>query len=340
MNRYSRQVLFNGIGPSGQERLRSASIVIVGLGALGTVSANNMARAGVGQIKLIDRDFVEFSNLQRQSLYDEMDAANTLPKAVAAAEKLAKINGETQYTPVIEDLNPVNVLAHLKGADLVIDGTDNFETRFVINDACWKLTIPWIYGGSVGSTGMVATFIPGATGCLRCLFDSPPAPGLSPTCDTAGIINPASGMVACIQSAEALKLLVGAQDKVNHGLISFDLWENSFENFDLAGSRLSSCPCCGSGTYEFLHRDGGVQAAYLCGRDAVQVIPAQRCVELDLHSIARRLQTLGQVQVNTFLLRFNVDAYELVLFKEGRAIIKGTNNEGVAKGLYARYFGL
>jgi molybdopterin-synthase adenylyltransferase len=340
MNRYSRQILFSGIGAKGQEKLCNAKVAIVGVGALGTVSANNMARAGVGYLKLIDRDFVEYSNLQRQSLYDEQDAAKTLPKAVAAAEKLGKINSEIHCAAVIEDLNPGNVLAHLEGMDLVIDGTDNFETRFVINDACWKLGIPWVYGGSVGATGMVATFVPNKTGCLRCLFDSPPAPGMSPTCDTAGIINPASGMVACIQSAEALKLLVGAESKVSSSLVSFNLWESNYENFDLTGSKLPNCPCCSKGEYEFLKREGGLQSAYLCGRDAVQVIPAQNSLQLDLHSLAKRLETLGQVQVNSFLLRFSIDAYEIVLFKEGRAIIKGTNNEGVAKGLYARYFGL
>ncbi len=340
MNRYSRQILFEGIGPAGQEKLRQARVVIVGAGALGTVSANNLARAGVGYIKIIDRDFVELSNLQRQSLFDEADAGSTLPKAAAAAEKLARINSDVQCEAVIGDLNASNIIFHLSGIDLVVDGTDNFETRFIINDACWKLGIPWIYGGAVSSSGMVAVFVPGETGCLRCLFDSPPAPGLAPTCETAGIINPASGLVAGLQSAEALKILVGARDKVSSGLVSFDLWDNRFDNFDLTGAKLNDCPCCGKGEYEFLQSTGGAMTAYLCGRDAVQVVPSENNLSLDLAGISQRLQAVGKVQVNSFLLRLSVENYELVLFKEGRAIIKGTNNEGVAKSLYARYFGL
>lgn len=339
-DRYSRQILFEGIGSEGQDKLKKSRVAIVGAGALGTVAANNIVRAGIGYVRIIDRDFVEFSNLQRQSLYDENDARDTLPKAAAAVKKLATINSEVQCEAVIGDLNPGNALSLLSNVDLVLDGTDNFETRFVINDACWKLGIPWIYGGSVGASGMVAVFIPGKTSCLRCLFDSPPAPGFASTCDTAGIINPASGLVAGLQSAEALKILVGTLEKVNPGLISFNLWDNRFDTFDLEKAQLETCPCCGQGRYEFLQRQGGAQTAYLCGRDAVQVIPAEGNLSIDLDSIAWRLEQLGKLETNSFLLRFAIDKYEIVLFKDGRAIVKGTNNEGVAKGLYARYFGL
>jgi len=338
--RYSRQIIFTGIGQAGQEKLGKAKVVIVGAGALGTVSANNLVRAGVGHVRIIDRDFVEFSNLQRQSLFDENDARNTLPKAAAAVAKLKTVNCEVECEGIIGDLNSGNAVSLLSGFDLVVDGTDNFEARFIMNDACWKLNIPWIYGGAVGASGMAAAFLPGKTGCLRCLFDSPPGPGLAPTCDTAGIINPASGLVSALQSAEALKILVGSSEMVNPGLVSFDLWDNRFDNFDLQSSKLKDCPCCGRRDFEFLKPQGGTKTAYLCGRDAVQVVPAEENLKLELALIAERLQMLGKVELNAFLLRFVVDNYELVLFKDGRAIVKGTNNEGVAKGLYARYFGL
>ncbi|HEX3015757.1 MAG TPA: ThiF family adenylyltransferase [Desulfobacteria bacterium] len=338
VERYSRQILFPGIGLAGQHKLRQAKVAIVGVGALGTVSANNLVRAGVGLIRVIDRDFVEYSNLQRQTLFDEDDASKAIPKAVAAVKKMHRINSDVQGEAVIADLNPGNVLDLLRDIDLVVDGTDNFETRFVVNDACWKLNIPWVYGGAVGSSGVVAAFVPGQTVCLRCLFDSSPGPGFAPTCDTAGIINPASGLVASLQTAEALKILVGALAKVSRDLVSFDLWENRYDSVSLTNARSEDCPCCGKGDYTFLRQDSGTQTAYLCGRDAVQIVPAGVRSDLDLNGVAKRLS--GVVQVNNFLLRLIVDRYELVLFKDGRAIIKGTNNEGQAKGLYARYFGL
>ncbi|MGE5575753.1 MAG: ThiF family adenylyltransferase [Syntrophothermus sp.] len=337
--RYSRQIFFPPVGQAGQERIRRSSVLVVGAGALGSVLANNMARAGVGRLRIVDRDFVEESNLQRQILYDEEDAAQTLPKAVAAVEKLRKINSEVDYEPVVADVNSTNVEELLTGFDLVLDGADNFEVRMLINDACVKHGVPWIHGACVGSQGLSFDVLPGETPCFRCIYQDSPPPGSTPTCDTAGVIAPIVNIIASIQSAEALKLLVGDQEHLSRDLVSVDVWENSFERIDLSNARRPECPACGERRFEFLEAKRGWLSMSLCGRDAIQVAPPPGG-KVDLVEVAQRLSRLGEVSRNPFLLRFQADGREMVLFGDGRAVIKGTNDEAAARSFYAKYVGM
>ncbi len=337
--RYSRQIFFPPVGQAGQERIRRSSVLVVGAGALGSVLANNMARAGVGRLRIVDRDFVEESNLQRQILYDEEDAAQTLPKAVAAVEKLRKINSEVDYEPVVADVNSTNVEELLTGFDLVLDGADNFEVRMLLNDACVKHGVPWIHGACVGSQGLSFDVLPGETPCFRCIYQDPPPPGSTPTCDTVGVIAPIVNIIASIQSAEALKLLVGDREHLSRDLVSVDVWENSFERIDLSNARRPECPACGERRFEFLEAKRGWLSMSLCGRDAIQVAPPPGG-KVDLVEVAQRLSRLGEVSRNPFLLRFQADGREMVLFGDGRAVIKGTNDEAAARSFYAKYVGM
>ncbi|GAB6933363.1 ThiF family adenylyltransferase [Calditerricola satsumensis] len=337
--RYSRQILFAPIGREGQERLARSRVAIVGMGALGTVLANHMVRAGVGYVRLIDRDVVEMSNLQRQMLYDEDDARAHLPKAVAAADKLRRINSDVTVEPHVVDLNATNAESLLANVDLVLDGTDNFQVRFLVNDVCVKHGIPWVYGGVVRARGMVALLRPGTTPCLRCLFDSPPA-AHTETCDTVGVIGPIVHVVASYQAAEALKLLVGATDKLTPVLRYFDLWEGHVSAMKLDGARKRDCPCCARRRFDFLdpQREAGAVTT-LCGRNTVQITPPQP-LALNLDDLAARLAAVGPVERNRFLLRARVsDAHTLVVFPDGRVLVQGTDNPVVAKSLYARYIG-
>lgn len=336
--KYSRQILFGPIGEEGQERLVQATAVLVGCGALGTVSASLLVRAGIGRLRIVDRDFVETSNLQRQGLFEESDAQETLPKAVAAERRLRAINSDARIEGLVSDLNSKNARELLSGFPLILDGTDNFESRLLINDAAVSLGIPWIYAAAVGSYGLTFTVQPGQTACLACLLeanDGARHPGFEETCDTAGILNSAASLVASIQATEAIKLLSGNREALNDRLVSCDVWKNRFQSIRVA--RNPSCRACGSHHYKYL--DGEAQPhVTMCGRDSVQI--HERSRQLDLAELGRRLErTFPGVLRNNFLLRFQVPPYEMTVFSDGRAVIKGTQDPSVARSLYARYIG-
>ncbi len=337
--RYARQIIFPPIGEAGQRRLLDAHVTIIGVGATGSLLADRLARAGVGHLRLVDRDFVELNNLQRQLIYDEEDVAAVLPKAVAMARKLRRINSGIAIEEIVADINPSNIAGLIADADVVLDGTDNFTTRYLINDACVKSGKPWVYTGVIASYGMTMTIRPGVTPCLRCVMGELPAPGTVPTCDTAGIIGPIISLMGSITVAEALKLLVG-RGTLNSGMIHVDLWDNTFEKFDLGGPR-PACPTCGQRDFAFLNAEAGARLTALCGRDAVQVSVAGTPA-VNLSALADRLRAarVGTIQVNPYLLRAQIDKYEFTVFPDGRAIIKGTNDEAIAATLYARYVGM
>ncbi|MGB7624247.1 MAG: ThiF family adenylyltransferase [Terriglobia bacterium] len=339
LNRYSRQILFEPIGPEGQERLLHSRVVILGLGALGTVSAELCARAGIGSLVLVDRDFVEESNLQRQILFDEQDAAEHLPKAIAAARKLRGINSKIKIRGLVLDANASNIEHLVRNSSLLIDGTDNFESRFLINDACVKLKVPWIYGAAVASEGAAMVILPGVTPCLRCLFEDLPPAGSAPTCETAGVIAPAVTMVASFQVAEAMKILVGELDRVCRAFRSFDVWRNTFQEVDLKGAREGKgCVACGSGRFEFLEPQGVSRTHRLCGRNAIEVLPAQP-LQLSLPDLEKKLSAAGAVQSNPYLVRCVLEEVTLNVFADGRAIVQGTQDPALARSLYAKYVG-
>ena len=332
--RYSRQVLFPGVGAEGQRKLTASRITIVGCGATGSVLASLLARAGVGTIRIIDRDYVEPSNLQRQSLFDEADAAESLPKAIAAGRKIAAFNSDIVVEPHVADLTPTNIEALFDGAQLILDGTDNFETRYLINDFAVKNSLPWIYTAAVGSYGVTLNVLPGKTACLACIFSDPPQ-GTFETCETAGILNSAVNLVASIAVTEAVKLLVGADDWLRHTLLSFDVWRNERAEV-VADKPRPDCHVCGQ--HEFSHLAGvGRPHITLCGRNSVQIHERERPV--DLAEMSRRLKPLGTVRHNDFVLKFWHEPYEMTLFPDGRAIIKGTTDKTIARSLYARYVG-
>ncbi len=342
-DRYARQTLFAGIGRAGQDQLLASRVAVIGCGALGTVLANNLARAGVGHLTIADRDFIEANNLQRQVLFDEDDLARGLPKAVAAVEKLRRINSEIEITGLTEDINADNIEAIVASVDLVMDGTDNFETRYLLNDACIKAGKPWIYSGVIASYGVTMNILPGDTACLRCVFPEMPLPGTTPTCDTAGVLNGIVGAVASIASTEALKILLGRAEKINRAMLWMDLWENTQDQMEIP--RMPDCSACGQHHYEFLDDESLGQSASLCGRNAVQVRPPRRASNgngspaMDFAQLADRLREVGEVNFNDFLLRFRVDAYELTVLPDARAIIKGTDDHATARSLSARYIG-
>jgi molybdopterin/thiamine biosynthesis adenylyltransferase len=339
LDRYSRQTLFAPIGKVGQERLKAATATIVGCGALGTVLANNLCRAGVGKLIIADRDYIELNNLQRQMLFDEDDVACHLPKAIAAAQRLQRINSEVAVEALVEDINADGIETLVRETDLVLDATDNFETRYLLNDVCIKYQRPWIYSGVIASYGVTMNILPGDTACLRCAFPEMPLPGTTPTCDTAGVLNGIVGAITGIASTEALKILLRSE-KVSRDLVWLDLWENTFDRLELP--RQPDCPACGQHHYEFLDALAGTSSTSLCGRNAVQVRAAhsQRGMRLDFATLAERLRAIGEVHYNEFLLRYTVDGYELTVFPDARAIIKGTDDEQVARSIYSRYIGL
>ncbi|HXA85409.1 MAG TPA: ThiF family adenylyltransferase [Candidatus Dormibacteraeota bacterium] len=333
-DRYSRQVLFPGIGAHGQARLSQGRVAIVGCGATGACVSGLLARAGVGQLVIIDRDYVEPSNLQRQSLFDEADAAESLPKAVAAARKIAAFNSEIQTTPVVADLTPENIELLLGDTDLILDATDNFETRYLINDFAVKRGKTWIYAAAVAAYAVTMNILPGETACLACVFPAPPE-GTIETCDTAGILNSAVNLIGSIQATEAIKFLVGAKQKLRRTLLSFDVWSN--ERAEIAAARpRPGCQTCEK--REFIHLAGARRPQItLCGRNSVQIHERNRPV--DFAEMSARLVTHGTVKHNAFVLKFWRDPYEMTLFPDGRAIIKGTNDTSVARSLYARFVG-
>ncbi len=334
--RYSRQILFSGIGEQGQQRLLAARVLIVGCGALGSAHAESLARAGVGHLRIVDRDFVEPSNLQRQTMFTESDAEKRLPKAIAAANHLREINSEIAVEPHIIDVNHSTVERLLDTCDLVIDGTDNFATRYLVNDACVKHNITWIYGAAVGSYGVTMTIRPHQTACLRCVFEEAPPAASAPTCDTAGVIMPIINIVSAVQVSEALKLITGQIEALHGSLLQFDVWRNEWRKIG-TGARRENCPTCGLGIYETLSSNGGA-VAVLCGRDAIQISPSQP-TRINFSTLADKLRRLGEVKFNEYLLRFRTGNFELTVFQDARSIIRGTDEIAIARSLYAKYIG-
>jgi len=332
--KYSRQVLFSGIGEDGQARLLASRAVIVGCGAIGAAAANLLVRAGVGRVRVIDRDFVEPSNLQRQTLFDEADALQALPKAVAAERKLRSINSAIAVEGVVADLNPRNAPELLAGFDLILDGTDNFETRFLINDFAVSSGLPWIYAAAVASYGLTMTILPGVTPCLACLLETQ-RQGLEETCDTVGVLGSIVNLIASLEVADALKLLAGRTDQLHGRLISCDIWSGRFQSTRAA--RNPDCRVCARREFSYLEGEAQPHIT-LCGRDSVQIHERGRA--LDLAALRAHLaRTIADVRQNDFLLRFRIPPYEMTVFADGRAIVKGTKDPAVARSVYARYIG-
>ncbi len=332
--KYSRQVLFSGIGEDGQARLLASRAVIVGCGAIGAAAANLLVRAGVGRVRVIDRDFVEPSNLQRQTLFDEADALQALPKAVAAERKLRSINSAIAVEGVVADLNPRNAPELLAGFDLILDGTDNFETRFLINDFAVSSGLPWIYAAAVASYGLTMTILPGVTPCLACLLETQ-RQGLEETCDTVGVLGSIVNLIASLEVADALKLLAGRTDQLHGRLISCDIWSGRFQSIRVA--RNPDCRVCARREFSYLEGEAQPHIT-LCGRDSVQIHERGRA--LDLAALRAHLaRTIADVRQNDFLLRFRIPPYEMTVFADGRAIVKGTKDPAVARSVYARYIG-
>ncbi len=339
LERYSRQMRFYGMGEEGQRKLLASRVTLCGCGALGTVLANILVRAGVGYLRVIDRDFIEPSNLQRQVLFDEQDIADNLPKAEAAARKLRAINSSVTVEPVVADIDRTNILQYAEDADLILDGTDNFEIRYLINDVAVKLGKPWVYGGSIGSHGQVMVILPGETPCLRCVFEAAPAPGEAGTCETAGVLAPVVNIVSSLQATEAFKILTGHKEQVCRELVYIDVWENVTKRIKIAPLLGTvDCPCCQQRRFEWLEGEHGARTTSLCGRNAVQVTH-RSATQLNFAELARHLEVMGQVSYNRFLLKFAVDGYEFTVFPDGRAIIKGTGDVDRARTLYAKYIG-
>jgi molybdopterin-synthase adenylyltransferase len=359
LSRYHRQMLLPGFGEEGQRKLLASSALILGCGALGTVITDMLARAGVGHLVIIDRDFIETTNLQRQVLFDERDVADAIPKAEAARRKIARINSGVRVTAIVDDVNYRNIEKYAADVDILIDGVDNFETRYLANDCAVKNGIPYIYGGAVSTVGASYAILPHtkdgdapwetspgckATPCLRCIFEQAPPPGLNPTCDTAGVIAPVASIIANFQVAETLKILTGNLDRVCQTMFCIDLWANSFQQFKVAGAwENGDCPCCKHRNFEFLDGKAGSNATSLCGSNAVQLTHKQNAAELDFEEIGNRLGQHGKVVSNRFMVRVDITdngkPYELTVFTDGRAIVKGTREGKVARSIYAKYVG-
>ncbi|MCA0755010.1 ThiF family adenylyltransferase [Paenibacillus sp. N4] len=340
-DRYARQKRFAPLGGSGQQSLARSRAAVVGMGALGCVIAQHLVRSGVGFVRLIDRDLVEWSNLQRQMLYTEQDVLSLLPKAEAAAVHLRAANSSVSIEPVVADLTAANAEELLAGVDLVIDGSDNFSVRYLINDYSVKHRIPWIYGGAVGAAGMTMTILPHETPCYRCLYRNPPAPGTTDTCETAGVMSPIVDIIASIQASEALKLLSGNRQALHRTLFQVDLWNHAWLPVSAAGAKRGDCPCCGLGHYAYLDEQLTEPAAgSLCGRNAVQITPS-RPAALQLEQLAGRLSLAGKLTLNRFLLRLELeDGLTFVLFADGRAIVQGTDQTLKARSVYAELLGI
>ena len=337
-DRYSRQTRFAPLGPDGQAKLAAARVAVVGCGALGSVVAMTLARAGVGFLRLVDRDIPELSNLPRQVLFDEADVAAGLPKAVAAAGRLATINSQITIEPVVADLSAANAADLLGGCDVIVDGSDNFEARFLVNEVACRSRVPWVHGGAIGAEGRVLAIVPGRTACLRCLIPEPPAAGSLPTCDTAGIIGPAAVVVGAVEAAEAIKLVVGAPEAASNRLLVCDLWSNVWRTVDLAPLVAAGCPTCRAADYPWLEGRLGGRPTPLCGRDAVQVPSAGGGV--DLAAVAARLALVGTVVANRWIVRADVEeGIQLAVFADGRAIVTGTREEARARAIVSRYLG-
>jgi len=333
VDRYSRQIIFPGIGEEGQRQLSSSYAIIIGCGALGTIIASSLVRAGVGKVRIVDRDFIEYHNLQRQVLFDEDDIKNQLPKAIAAERHLKRVNSSVEIEGIVADVNYTNIESFVRDADIILDGLDNFETRYLINDVSLKHKIPWVYGGAISSFGMTMTIIPHKTPCFRC-FSPSSTGGMIQTCDTAGVISPAPFIIGSLQATEAMKILVGTED-INREIITIDVWEGTFHHLKISPRR--DCPAC-EGKYEFLDGRSAGKTTVLCGQNAVQVLNP-KAERLSLGELAAHLKPIGEVSYNEFMLRFTVNTHEMVIFPDARAIIKNTTDESLARGLYAKYVG-
>ena len=340
LSRYARQIAFAPFGPAGQQRLAASHVVLIGCGALGSHVADLLVRAGLGRLRIVDRDYLELNNLQRQTLFDETDLAANLPKAEAAARKLRRINSHVQIEPFVGDLNHESIEYCLAGAHIILDGTDNLQTRLLINDAAVKHRLPWVYGACLGAQGIGLVILPGGKPCLRCVLDEPVPPGRMDTCETAGILAPVVAAVAAFEVVEALKILSGNLAVVNRRLVSFNLWTNEHRELVLGGLA-AGCDCCGRGNFEFLAGKGGLSTISLCGRDSVQIRPRTPGLKIDLAALADRLHAVGPVQHNDFLLRLKLPArsLEMTVFPDARAIVKGTHNTDEARSLYAQFVG-
>jgi molybdopterin/thiamine biosynthesis adenylyltransferase len=339
LERYARQMRYPPIGVGGQRRLLASRVLVVGCGALGSVLANTLARSGVGTLRIVDRDFLEMNNLQRQVLYDEQDVASGLPKAIAAKNRLEQINSQIKIEAIVADVDQRNVGQLVQDVDLITDGTDNFEIRYLLNDAAIYWRLPWIYGGCIGAVGQSMTILPGETPCFRCLHPEPPPPGTLETCDSAGILAPIVNVIASIQACESLKILTGHRDAVCRELQVFELWDNRIRQIKLdALHEHNQCPACVKRKFEWLTGERGSHTAVLCGRNAVQLSFPQR-VSISLEALEAKLQGIGRVTRNPYLLRLTVQACQITVFPDGRAIINGTEDVAEAKTLYARYIG-
>jgi len=337
--RYIRQVRYPGVGAEGQRRLLAARALVCGCGALGSVLANTLARAGVGHLRIVDRDFLELNNLQRQVLYDEEDVAAGLPKAVAAEAKLRAINSQIDIEAIVADVDHTTIGRLLQDVDVIVDGTDNFETRFLLNDAAVKFGIPWVYGGCVGAEGQTMSILPGETACLRCLLQDAPPPGSTATCDTAGILAPIVNVIASLQACEAIKILSGHREAVSRCLQVFELWDNRMRQVGLDSLReTGNCPTCRQGDFPWLEGRRGSHTVVLCGRNSVQLsYPDRHAVSLD--ALAQQLQGVGRITRNRFLLRLEVDKFQITVFPDGRAIVAGTDDMTEARTVHTRYIG-
>lgn len=336
--RYSRQMLFSPIGKSGQEKIRQKHVLMIGAGALGSSNGEILTRAGIGKLTIVDRDYVEASNLQRQQLYTEEDVAQKLPKAIAAERRLKAINRDVEIRPVVGDANPEMLEELSAGVDLILDATDNFDTRMAINDISQKHGIPWIYGACVGSFGMSFTIIPGKTPCLNCLLKTIPVQGM--TCDTVGIIAPTVQMVVAHQTVEAFKILVEDWEAIRHSFVSFDLWRNQYSSIKMSKVRDKGCLSCGENrTYPYLDKENLMRSDVLCGRDTVQIRPSQKG-EVDLNQLSQHLVSLNyEVKGNPYLLSVEMGENRMVIFNDGRALIHGTKDISHARSIYNRLLG-
>lgn len=358
LDRYHRQMLLSGIGRSGQERLAESTAMLLGCGALGCVAADMLARAGVGHLIIVDRDIIELSNLQRQVLFDEADVVSGIPKSEAAKRRLSAINSNIRITAIVDDLNFRNIENYVGEADILIDGLDNFETRYLANDVAVKRRLPYVYGGAVGTSGMMMPILPHgnaprgwitetddlSTPCFRCVFDEAPAPGSAATCETAGVLNSAIGTVANLQVTEALKILTANFSAVNRNLLTIDAWANDLTQVNVDGTYESrDCPCCKQRRFDYLSGTSGSSAVALCGRNAVQLRQRDTTTTLSFETLAARLREHGSVEFNEFVIRARIDdktsRFEITLFKDGRAIVKGTDDLSIARSAYAKYIG-
>ncbi len=338
LDRYLRQVRYTPLGESGQRRLLESRVLICGCGALGSVVADTLVRAGVGFVRIVDRDFVEIDNLHRQVLFDEKDAAEQLPKAVAAANRLTRVNSSIAIEPVVTDINAENIRRLAEDVQLVVDGTDNFETRYLVNDYAVATSKPWVFGGCVGAEGQTLAIVPGETPCLSCLMPEPPPAAALPTCETAGVLGPIVNIIASLQAIEAIKLLSGNRDQLNPAMTIVDLWNNQIRSIGMASGRSDSCPTCGMRNFPWLEGKRGSTATRLCGRNSVQISPSSS-EPIELASLAEKLRRVGKVTANPFLIRLAVEGYLITIFTDGRTLVGGTDDPSVARTVLAKYVG-